>query len=116
MDALEEAIEQYGCPAIMNTDQGSQYTSERLTQALKNRDIQICMNRKGAWRDNVFFERLWRLVKYEDIYYAYENPTEVKQGLTWYFVFYNTSSPHRAYTGQIQDTAYFTQLPIAEVA
>ncbi len=83
MDALEEAIEKYGCPAIMNTDQGSQYTSDRFTQALKDRDIQISMDSKGAWRDNVFVERLWRSVKYEDIYlHAYETPTEVKQGLT----------------------------------
>jgi transposase InsO family protein len=81
MDALEEAFEQYGCPAIMNTDQGSQYTSERFTQALKDRDIQISMDSKGAWRDNVFVERLWRSVKYEDIdLHAYETPTEVKQG------------------------------------
>jgi transposase InsO family protein len=87
MDALEEAIEQYGCPAIMNTDQGSQYTSERFTQALKDRDSQMSMNGKGAWRDNVFVERLWHSVKYEDIYlHAYETPSEVKQGLKRYFV------------------------------
>ncbi len=117
MDALEEAIEQYGCPAIMNTDQGSQYTSERFIQALKERDIQISMDGIGAWRDNIFVERLWRSVKYEDIYlHAYETPSEVKQGLKRYFQFYNTSRPHQAHTGQTPDTAYFHLLPVTEVA
>ena len=117
MDALEEAIEKYGCPEIMNTDQGSQYTSERFIQALKDRDIQISMDGKGAWRDNIFVERLWRSVKYEDIYlHAYETPSNVKQGLKRYFQFYNTSRPHRAHTGQTPDTAYFNLLPVAEVA
>ncbi len=117
MDALEEAIEKYGCPEIMNTDQGSQYTSERFIQALKDRDIQISMDGKGAWRDNIFVERLWRSVKYEDIYlHAYETPNDVKQGLKRYFQFYNTSRPHRAHTGQTPDTAYFNLLPVAEVA
>jgi len=117
MDALEEAIEKYGCPAIMNTDQGSQYTSDRFTQALKDRDIQISMDGKGAWRDNIFVERLWRSVKYEDIYlHAYETPSDVKQGLKRYFEFYNTRRPHQAHTGQTPDTAYFNLLPVAEVA
>ena len=81
MDALEEALEAYGCPSIMNTDQSSQYTSERFLQALKDRGIQISMDGKGAWRDNIFVERLWRSVKYEDIYlHAYETSNEVKQG------------------------------------
>jgi len=117
MDALEEAIEKYGCPAIMNTDQGSQYTSERFIQALKERDIQISMDGKGAWRDNIFVERLWRSVKYEDIYlHAYETPREVKQGLKRYFQFYNTDRPHQAHRGQTPDTAYFHLLPVTEVA
>ncbi len=117
MDALEEAIEKYGCPEIMNTDQGSQYTSERFIQALKDRDIQISMDGKGAWRDNIFVERLWRSVKYEDIYlHAYETPSNVKQGLKRYFEFYNTRRPHQAHTGQTPDMAYFNRLPEAEVA
>jgi len=117
MDALEEAIDQYGCPEIMNTDQGSQYTSARFIQGLKDRAIQVSMDGKGAWRDNIFVERLWRSVKYEDIYlYAYETPSEVKQGLTRYFAFYNTHRPHQAHTGQTPDMAYFSRLPVAEVA
>ncbi len=117
MDALEEALETYGCPAIMNTDQGSQYTSERFLQALHDQDIQISMDGKGAWRDNIFVERLWRSVKYEDIYlHAYETPNEVKQGLKRYFAFYNSRRPHQAHAGQTPDTAYFSRLPVAEVA
>ena len=117
LDALEEAIETYGCPEIMNTDQGSQYTSERFIQALKEREIHISMDGKGAWRDNIFVERLWRSVKYEDIYLqAYETPNEVKQGLKRYFQFYNTSRPHQAHRGQTPDTAYFNLLPVAEAA
>ena len=65
----------------MNTDQGSQYTSDRFTQTLKDRELQISMDGKGAWRDNIFVERLWRSIKYEDIYlHAYETPTDVKHG------------------------------------
>ena len=117
MDALEEAIEKHGCPDIMNPDQGSHYTSERFIEALKKRDIQISMDGKGAWRDNVFVERLWRSVKYEDIYlHAYETPSAVKQGLKQYFDFYNTHRPHQAHTGLTPHTAYFTRLPVAEVA
>ena len=81
MNALEEALETYVCPAIMNTDQGSQYTSARFIQAHQDQGIQVSMDGKGAWRDNIFVERLWRSVKYEDIYlHAYETPNEVKQG------------------------------------
>lgn len=117
MDALEEALETYGCPTIMNTDQGSQYTSARFIQALQEQGIQVSMDGKGAWRDNIFVERLWRSVKYEDIYlHAYETPNEVKQGLKRYFAFYNSRRPHQAHTGRTPDTAYFTRLPVAEVA
>ena len=117
MDALEEAIEQYGCPEIMNTDQGSQYTSERFLQALKEKEIQISMDGQGAWRDNIFVERLWRSVKYEDIYlHADETPSEVKQGLKRYCQFYNTGRPHQVHRGQTPDTAYFHLLPVAKVA
>jgi putative transposase len=117
MDALEEALETYGCPAIMNTDQGSQYTSARFIQALQDQRIQVSMDGKGAWRDNIFVERLWRSVKYEDIYlHAYKTPDEVKQGLKRYFAFYNSRRPHQAHTGLTPDTAYFTRLPVAEVA
>ena len=96
IDALEEAIYRYGTPDIFNTDQGSQYTSEAFTKALKNQSIDISMDGKGAWRDNVFVERLWRSVKYEEVYLdAYESAAEAKQSLVKYFRFYNENRKHQ---------------------
>ena len=117
IEALEEALARHGKPEIFNTDQGSQFTSLAFTSVLIRNNIAISMDGKGSWRDNVFVERLWRSVKYEDIYlHAYETPNDVKQGLKRYFQFYNTSRPHQAHTGQTPDTAYFNLLPVAEVA
>jgi putative transposase len=117
MEALEKAIEKYGSPAIMNTDQGNQYTSARCTQTLKERDIHMSTDSQGAWREDVCVERQWRSVKYVDIYlHAYETPTEVEQRLTRYFAFYKTNRPNQAHTGQTPDAAYSNQLPIGEVA
>jgi len=96
VDALEEAIYRYGNPIIFNTDQGSQYTSEAFTGVLKNHSIEISMDGKGAWRDNVFVERLWRSVKYEEVYLnAYESASEAKQSLAKYFRFYNENRRHQ---------------------
>ena len=96
IDALEEAIYRYGTPDIFNTDQGSQYTSEAFTKVLKNQGIDISMDGKGAWRDNVFVERLWRSVKYEEVYLnAYESAAEAKQSLAKYFRFYNENRKHQ---------------------
>ncbi len=97
VDALEEAIHRYGKPGIFNTDQGSQFTSDAFIDVLKDNDIDISMDGKGAWRDNVFVERLWRSVKYEDIYLnAYESMADVRQSLKKYFEFYNQSRKHQA--------------------
>jgi len=97
LDALEEAIAKYGKPEIMNTDQGSQFTSLAFTQFLKDNDIRISMDGKGAWRDNVFVERLWRTVKYEHVYlHAYVSTSEAKSKIAHYFDFYNTERPHQA--------------------
>jgi transposase InsO family protein len=85
VDALEveEAIAKYGCPEIFNTDQGIQFTAEAFTDTLHSRGIAISMNGKGRWMDNVFIERLWKSVKYEDIYLkAYGSMAEAKKGLT----------------------------------
>ena len=96
VDALEEAIHRFGVPEIFNTDQGSQYTSEAFTGVLKANDIEISMDGKGAWRDNVFVERLWRSVKYEEVYLnAYESLPEAKQSLEKYFRFYNQNRKHQ---------------------
>lgn len=96
LDALEEAVYHYGTPDIFNTDQGSQYTSEAFTNVLKNHGIDISMDGKGAWKDNVFVERLWRSVKYEEVYLnAYESASEAKQSLAKYFHFYNENRKHQ---------------------
>jgi putative transposase len=105
--ALEEAIAKYGRPEIFNTDQGSQFTSVEFTQVLKDNDIQISMDGRGRWLDNVFVERLWKSVKYEHVYlHAYDSVTEAKEQLASYFEFYNTARPHSSLGGQTPDTAY----------
>ncbi len=117
LEAVEDAIDQYGVPDIMNTDQGSQFTSQAFTGLLKKHDIRISMDGKGSWRDNVFVERLWRSVKYEDIYLrAYESATAVKAGLKRYFRFYNNRRPHSSLDGQTPDQVYFSMLSQTQAA
>ena len=112
IEALEEAFATYGQPEIFNTDQGSQFTSEAFTRTLRERDIQISMDGKGSWRDNVFVERLWKSLKYEEVYlHAYDSVTEARQGLGRYLSFYNSRRPHSSLDGQTPDTAYFNSLP-----
>ena len=108
VEALEEAIAKYGTPEIFNSDQGSQFTSEAFTKILKVHDIKISMDGKGRWIDNVFIERLWKSVKYEQVYlHAYESVGEAKSQLTSYFGFYNNSRPHSSLGGITPDSAYF---------
>ena len=117
IEAVEEAIQRYGTPTIFNTDQGSQFTSLAFTELLKGHDIQISMDGKGAWRDNVFVERLWRSVKYEEVYLrAYEMVSDVKTGLDRYFRFYNTRRPHSSLERQTPDQVYFNRLPTPRAA
>jgi putative transposase len=116
VEALEEALEKYQNPDIFNTDQGSQFTSEAFTSVLLSRNIAISMDGKGAWRDNVFIERLWRSVKYEEVHLkAYACVAEARDSLGRYFTFYNTRRPHQGLDGRTPDRAYFTpqQLPAA---
>ncbi len=97
VDALEEAIERYGELAIFNTDQGNQFTSERFTNVLKSHQIEISMDGKGRALDNIYVERLWRSLKYEDIYLkSYETMKELKEGIKRYFRFYNTERFHQS--------------------
>lgn len=97
-EALQEAIDKYGCPEIFNTDQGSQFTSEKFTGILKTNGIEISMDGKGRALDNIIVERLWRTVKYEDIYpKGYETIREVKEGLTAFFLKYNNRRPHQTH-------------------
>jgi putative transposase len=114
---VEEAIARYGTPEIFNTDQGSQFTSSEFVGLLQRYAIHISMHGKGGSRDNVFIERLWKTVKYEEIYlHAYESVTQARQSLTRYFTFYNRGRPHRALDGQTPDTVYFNSLPSPQAA
>ena len=106
--ALEEALERFGRPEIFNTDQGAQFTSAAWTDVLKAADIRISMDGKGRWIDNVFIERLWRSVKYENIYlHAYEGGRDVQAGLARYFDFYNRRRLHQSHDYATPDEVYF---------
>ena len=116
-EALEEAIRKYGVPEIFNTDQGSQFTSDTFIEILESHDIDISMDGKGSWLDNVFIERLWRSVKYEDVYLkAYASITEVRQGLREYFEFYNLRRRHQSLDRRTPDDVYWSTLPKMQVA
>lgn len=117
LDALEEAIDKYASPEIVNTDQGSQFTSQAFTGYLKDNEIEISMDGKGAWRDNVFVERLWRTVKYEHVYlHAYDSTSEAKAKLSQYFDFYNQRRPHSRLDRQTPDQVYFESRPLKQAA
>jgi len=112
VEALEDALAQHGKPDIFNTDQGSQFTGQAFTGVLANNDIAISMDGKGAWRDNVFVERLWRSVKYEEVYLrAYDSVSEARASIGRYLDFYNGRRPHSSLDGTTPDQAYFTSLP-----
>jgi putative transposase len=111
IEALTEAITRFGPPEIMNTDQGSQFTSAEFTDALKRHGIAISMDGRGQWRDNVFVERLWKSVKYEEVYLkAYDSVSAAREHIGRYFAFYNARRPHRAHEGQTPDAIYFATL------
>jgi putative transposase len=117
LEALEEAFAKYGQPEIFNTDQGSQFTSEAFTRELTARGIQISMDGKGSWRDNVFVERLWRSIKYEEVYlHAYESVSQAKAGIARYIGFYNACRPHSALDKKTPDEFYFATLPAMDRA
>jgi putative transposase len=111
IEALEDALARYGRPAIFNTDQGSQFTSSGFTDVLVRNGIAISMDGKGSWRDNVFVERLWRSIKYEEVYLrAYDTVSEARASLGRYLAFYNGRRPHSSLDRQTPDQAYFTGL------
>ncbi len=108
VEALEEALAKHGRPEIFNTDQGSQFTSLDFTRVLLDAKVAISMDGKGAWRDNVFVERLWRSVKYEEVYLrAYDSVSEARASIGRYLAFYNERRPHSSLDGRTPDEAYF---------
>ncbi len=116
IEALNEAIDRYGAPEIFNSDQGAQFTSKAFTDVLKQHDIRISMDGKGRWVDNVFIERLWRSVKYEEVYlHAYDSLTEARKGLKKYFQFYNSKRKHQTLKAR-PDERYYDDLPMIEMA
>ena len=107
IDALQEALARYGRPEIFNTDQGSQFTSPRFADVLKDASVRISMDGRGRWMDNVFIERLWRSLKYECVYlHAFETGSELRAGLTRWIGYYNARRPHSALAGRTPDEAY----------
>jgi putative transposase len=108
VEALEEALARYGTPEIFNTDQGAQFTAEDFTKVLLNKGVRVSMDGKGRWIDNVFVERLWRNVKYEEIYlHAHETVRELKAALARYFEFYNVRRIHQNLDYRTPDEVYF---------
>ena len=117
INAVEEALAKYGCPQVFNTDQGSQITSADFTGVLSRNDIAISMDGKGAWRDNVFVERFWRTIKYEEVYlHAYDSIGEARQAIGRYLDFYNARRPHAALDRRTPDQAYYDPLPLRTAA
>jgi len=117
LEAVEEALVRHGKPEIFNTDQGSQFTSADFTGLLLKHAIAISMDGKGSWRDNVFVERLWRSIKYEEVYLrAYDSVAEARASIGRYLDFYNRKRPHSSLSARTPDLAYFDHLPQAAAA
>ncbi len=117
IEAVEEALAKHPKPEIFNTDQGSQFTSAAFTGLLLDNKIAISMDGRGSWRDNVFVERLWRSVKYEEVYLrAYDSVGDARTSLGRYLVFYNALRPHSSLDARTPDNAYFNPLPLAVAA
>ena len=117
LEAVKEALARYGKPAIFNTDQGSQFTSGAFTQLLLDNEIAVSMDGRGAWKDNVFVERLWRSIKYEEVYLrAYDTVVQARASLGRYLDFYNRKRPHSSLDARTPDQAYFDHRPLLAAA
>ena len=117
LEAVEEALAKHGRPTVFNTDQGSQFTSAAFTGLLLENKIDISMDGRGAWRDNVFVERIWRSVKYEEVYLrAYDSVADARASIGRYLAFYNGKRPHSSLDARTPDQAYFNPLPLAAAA
>jgi putative transposase len=111
-EVVEQAFARYGVPEIVNTDQGSQFTAEEFTDAVLGRGCQLSMDGRGAWRDNVFVERLWRSVKYERVYLkAYDSVSAARADIAEYVRWYNSARVHSSLADLTPDQHYFTKLP-----
>ena len=116
VETLEDALARHGKPEIFNTDQGSQFTGSAFTGVLNN-GIAISMDGKGGWRDNVFVERLWRSIKYEEVYlHAYDSVPEARTSIGGYLDFYNRRRPHSSLDDATPDQAYFNPMPLRMAA
>jgi putative transposase len=112
LEALDTALGKYGCPEILNTDQGSQFTSTAFVGLVQQHGIALSMDGQGAWRDNLVVERLWKSVKYEEVYlHAYDTARDAQHHLAAYFAFYNGGRPHAALDGRTPDMVYFGEQP-----
>ncbi|MEO7862089.1 MAG: IS3 family transposase, partial [Nitrospirales bacterium] len=117
LEAVQDAVSRYGPPEIFNTDQGGQFTSQAFTGLLLTHGLQISMDGRGGWRDNVFVERRWKSLKYEEVYlHAYETVSAAHQGVDRYLTFYNQTRPHRARDGHTPDGVYVDNLPARHTA
>jgi putative transposase len=117
VEALDEAIGRHGVPQIVNTDQGSQFTASEFIGKLKSRSIAISMDGRGCWRDNVFIERFWKTLKYEEVYLrAYDTVSAARESIARYLGFYNGRRPHSSLEDRTPDAAYFAALPLKQAA
>jgi putative transposase len=116
-EVLQQAMARWGKPEIVNTDQGSQFTAEEFTEVVIGAGCRLSMDGKGAWRDNVFVERLWRSVKYERVYLrAYDCVSTARADVANYMDWYNTKRPHSSLADRTPDEHYFGALPVTAVA
>ena len=117
VEALEQAFNRFGTPEIVNTDQGSQFTASEFTDAVLNRGCKLSMDGRGAWRDNVFVERLWRTVKYEEVYlHAYDSASAARAGIDRHLNWYNAERPHSSLNKQTPNEAYAALMPALKMA
>lgn len=117
VEVLQEAFARHSKPEIVNTDQGSQFSTQAFVHAVEEQGCKLSMDGRGAWRDNVFVERLWKSVKYERVYlYAYDSVTEARTSITQYLGWYNQSRPHSSLGKQTPDEAYAVMLPTGKLA
>ena len=118
IETVQEAIAKHGKPEIFNTDQGAQFTDADFVDLIRDQHkIALSMDGKGCWRDNVFIERFWRSLKYEEVYlHAYESASQARAGIGKYIEFYNSARPHSALDGRTPDAAYFSSPAVALAA